>query len=126
MGGGMSVQHNTYIVYGARLPWDTLRDDDSAKYEAMEPYMESAFETDDVNRKRGISIISDGMNGAYHVVGRVFAKSRVYEGLDKPFTIPASNDDLLAMVRANVAETLSDLGSPDPVECGWHVFTHYR
>lgn len=124
----MSVQHNTYIIYGVILPWESLRDlDDEGVYEAMEPYFDSAFKPE-VNPRRGITIISDGMNGKYHAIGRVVRRTDVYQPFaEPPFAIPSDDQrDLFDLIRANVRETLADLSYDGPLDFGWHVFTHYR
>ena len=125
----MSVQHNTYAMFGAVLPYKggAWGEDDDRLYDRLEPYMDSAFKTDDVNPRRGITVIFDGMNGEYIAVGRVFAKSKVYEGFGPQPIAMSADPDLLDMVRANIAETIQEAGYTGPdIAPGWHVLTHYR
>lgn len=127
----MSVQHNTYVLYGVIIRdfaglTKTHQEGEQAQDDLMEPYSDDAFKPD-VNAKRGITILSDGMCGKYVAIGRVIAKTEVYQPFtDAPISIPTKDDDLCAMVRASVTETLADLGWTDPVKFGWHVLTFFR
>lgn len=131
----MSTQMNTYVLYGVVLPytkdprWDQSRADsidDNSSYMAMEPFMDSAFQIDDVNAQRGITVLFDGRDGDYIAVGRVIAKTHNHCGFNEPVSVSA-DAALLDMVRANIAWSLPEFGwQGDIPECGWHVITKLR
>ena len=118
----MSIQANTYVMFGAVLPGDTFAGDPDA-YERLEPYMDSAF--DGIKHHDGLCVLYDGMNGAYVAIGEVIAKTDEYnQGFEEPVTIgstpPTPHEELArkidALLPANVQR---------PV-LAWHVITHYR
>lgn len=112
----MSVQVNTYIAFGVLLPFDTLSEDDYDKYE---PYMDSAFKG--IHHHNGLCVIRDGMNGKYVIIGRVLAKSKVYENFDSPMT-PNVTPTEIELVGSLIT---SQFGIENPEVKLW-IFSHYR
>jgi hypothetical protein len=115
----MSVQQNTYVMWGVLLPYPD--DDDDEAYDRAEPYLDSAYD-DKVNPKGNVTILFDGMNGKYVAVGHVVQKSRVYEGLGKPVEMSAPKRGW----KADIAAALADAGLTSDKRPGWLTITHYR
>lgn len=80
----MSVQKNHYVVIGAKMGWDefhyairpnNISDDEFESWldEKISPFYDSAFES--ISKSKALSVICDGMNGEYVVVGQVREKS---------------------------------------------------
>lgn len=67
----MSVQVNTYLILGAKVPYPTGKSDaeQDAMHAKYEKFYDSAFEP----RERGLVVLFDGMNGEYVVAGQVYA-----------------------------------------------------
>lgn len=120
----MSVQSNTYVLVGAVLPFDefdTIHDD---PYEALEPYMDSAFKG--IHHHNGLCVLYDGMGGRYIAVGRVLAKSDDQNG-NYGFNSPVNlTEESSAELRDEVSDLIvKHLGVQAPLSREW-VLTHYR
>jgi hypothetical protein len=125
----MSVQFNTYALWGVLLPYK------GDLYDAAEPYRDDAFDQE-VNPKDNVTVLFDGMDGNYIAVGHVLAKSPNHEGFSKPITLPRapSVDRPEEMVaygewRKGIVNVLAALDidlDAEGYDLGWHVITHYR
>lgn len=119
----MSVQANTYVMWGHHIQTADVRELRSAQ-DRLEPYMDHASAR--IEHLNGLCCLWDGMCGKYVMLGRVFAKSKVDQGLDEPFSMPPADAAFYAMaheVTREVSHLLGDRILPTP---GWIVLTHYR
>lgn len=112
----MSVQVNTYIAFGAMMPFSTLNEDE---YDTYEPYMDSAFKG--IHHHNGLCVIRDGMNGEYVFIGRVLAKSRVHEHFDQAMTPEVTPTEMELI--GNLIASQFDIAKP---EVKLWIFSHYR
>lgn len=111
----MSVQVNTYVIYGTLLPYSACED----HYDALEPYM-------DDGGKDGVSVLYDGMNGQYVAVGHVLAKSEDDQGFEEPIhTFEAEKK--VGDYRKAAMKLLDEIGVvPSLSGFQWLVISHYR
>ena len=96
----MSVQKTHYVIWGIKFKPDSQEvieylgfDTDDDK---IEEYYNTAF--DNIISKNDISIIQDGMNGEYIIVGYIMNKSKAYGDLNdftKPFKTKEEVEDPL-------------------------------
>lgn len=112
----MGVEANTYVLYGAKLPFDQYGSEEW--YEKFEPYLDSAFK--EVDATLPLNVVFDGMNGLYVFVGKVLARTDFYGDVD-PTEITLPN-------KRNITKTIKKvLDIPiSSKECKLWVFTHYR
>lgn len=108
----MSVQCNTYVMWGALLPYKEFRE----RYEELEPYMDSAFKA--IHHHEGLCVLFDGMCGKYVAIGHVIAKSENGEGFPNPIKIDG-------VVQGDLPSRIATLARCE-VECGYIVLSHYR
>jgi hypothetical protein len=91
----MSVKLNTYICIGCMFDYKEWKKELEDKMESevqykrefmafdiMEPYFDSAYEG--IHHKDDLCILSDGMNGEFVFVGRVFHKTECYQHFGEP------------------------------------------
>lgn len=116
----MSVQLNTYVMYGVLLPFKRNLTDD--QNDILEKYQDSAFKPE-FNPKDGLTVLDDGMNGRYIAIGHVVAKSANYEGLNAPVILSSTPD-----YDSEALHSIITVLGFDPVQCnaGWLVISHYR
>jgi hypothetical protein len=98
----MSVQLNTYVMYGVLLPFRRELSDE--QNDLLEGYTDSAF-TPDFNPKDGLTALDDGMNGEYLAIGKVIAKTDDHEGFSKPVAPSAAKNALAALKEKRERET---------------------
>lgn len=113
----MSVQVNTYVLCGVKLPFRECEDDNA--YEKLETYLDSAFEG--IHHHNGLCVVDDGMNGNYTFIGRVLAKTKNYEHFYDPVSTDIS--ELEKELISNLISAQFDIEKPD-IKI-W-VFSHYR
>lgn len=118
----MSVQMNTYVMYGLLLPYDKFGD----IWDSFEEYHDSAFEG--IQHTEGLCMLSDGMCGKYVAVGRVLAKTQNHEGFDAPVDLLAhpfmeGTENLLEQIRDMLHPTA---GLPADAQLRHLVISHYR
>lgn len=126
----MSSQSNTYVVYGMSFDYSQLEDHiekvgSEELWEALcEKHYDRAFSSDSPE----FSIINDGMNGEYTVIGKVLAKTGDYGGFDGFVNMRVSHIDKQKTTYF-IQDVLNHLG----VNMEWYniipgtmVFTHYR
>lgn len=112
----MSVQCNTYVIVGTKLPFPELTDSDPT-YHKYEKWCDSAYKP----RKKGMVCLFDGMNGEYIVLGHVVASTGNWEPFEKPISASVSKE-----VRESVKEELTRLfGLVNPTVKTW-IVSHYR
>jgi hypothetical protein len=113
----MSVQMNTYVMWGAVLPFDEFRDRDD-----FEKYCDDAFKG--IHHHNGLCILDDGMDGKYVAIGHVLEKTANHGGFGKPIRLIGEPD-----IDFNVFERIETvIGRPLKIDevCGWLVISHYR
>ena len=123
----MSVNSNTYVVFGIKLDYDELYDkiENSNKEdlweELLDKYRESAFGP----AKEDFSIIPDGMDGEYVVIGKVLDKTEVYESFPGFANLTISDAEKIEVMSKimNLMEELEVVILHDFPKL--LVFTHY-
>lgn len=119
----MSVNVTTYVIYGALLPYPKHLDD--AEHEFLWENHGAGYWDEEV--RAGLSYISDGMDGAWCAVGKVFARSWRDDcgALPRTFSIPRTKP---VGVQALVAEFVDKHNlntDPHGYQVGWHVLVDY-
>lgn len=115
----MSVQETTYIVLGVRLPFDYFSEEErEALYGGK--YTDNVHKRD-IGNHNGITVILDGKNGEYCVIGKVLVKARHTEGDGVSFTTLDISDS----ARDDVKQKLGDIFSITLTPIHPLVFTHY-
>ena len=115
----MSSQQNTYVMLGAKFPYDLFK----GKSEEIEPYMDSAF--DNIYHNERLCILYDGLNAEYVIIGKVLAKTRNHAGFEDPIVL----DDTSAtrLVQGDIKHLLfNKLKLDTTFEVNLIVVTHYR
>lgn len=74
----MGVVQTHYIIVGLRLPFPD-EDEDEDEDEKWSGYSDNGY-IDEIGHVKGISIISDGMNGEYFLIGRIISKGVAEHG----------------------------------------------
>ena len=119
----MSVQENDYIGIGVLTPYPKY-DNDEEREKASDRddlYSDSAF--NGITHYKGLCVISDGMNGEFWFVGRILAKSKVYERLYGPIDFNALSSSVdIEMLAALIT---NQFGIEKPDIKIW-FFTAYR
>lgn len=116
----MSVQSNTYIMVGAKLPFDQFTEDQYE--ELLEPYRDSAYKG--IQHHNNLCVVADGMGGRYVFIGRVLAKTDDQNGnygFDKPIDATAA---MTPELQAEVATLIQQQFGLAPDVRLW-IFTHY-
>ena len=73
----MSVNCNTYLMIGVKLPYDDKwKGEDN--YEKFEDYHDSS--SGGIHHHNGLCMLSDGMSGEYVIIGKVLQKSGSHGG----------------------------------------------
>lgn len=86
----MGVMTRTYVIYGFRVP--EFRDfHDTVWEEAYDP-----TGSDRVFSHNGISIVADGMNGKYTVIGKILRKTDAMNVFDEFLSL---SDDLFPVIE---------------------------
>lgn len=115
----MSVQETTYIVLGVKLPFDYFSEEEREALYGGE-YTDNVHQKA-IGNKDGITVILDGMNGDYIVVGKVLVKARHHDGDGVSFTTLDISDS----ARDEVKQKLGDHFSVTLTPVHPLVFTHY-
>jgi len=113
----MSVQVNTYIMWGALFPFKEFAD-----REDFEPYYDSAFKG--IHHHNGLCVLADGMDGEYTAIGHVLHKTRNHDGFQEPISLfgqPILDFDVFERVQELIGRQLRD-----DERCGYLVISHYR
>lgn len=113
----MSVQVNTYVLCGIKLPFREWEDESA--YEKTEPYLDSAFKG--VHHHNGLCVVDDGMNGNYTFIGRVLAKTKNYEHFEEPVST-----DISGLEKELIASLISAQFNIEKPEVKVWIFSHYR
>lgn len=113
----MSVQSNTYVMAGVKLPFDHFSDE---QREAMDDYRDSAYHG--IQHHNGLCVVDDGMCGEYTFIGRVLAKSIDEHGSGIPPTDCTVSEEL----RAEVAGLLIKHFDLAYADVRVWAFTHCR
>lgn len=117
----MSSQCNTYVIIGAKFPYDTFSDD--AIRERMEPYYDSAFKG--IHHHDGLCVLRDGMNGEYVIIGKVLAKTENHLNFEQIIEIP--HDPQAAYeIKTDIVQAFGDAIGSDDFKVGPIVVSHYR
>lgn len=118
----MSVQSNTYVIYGVVLPYEKISD-----FSIFDDYTDSAFDGN-MNPKDGITALVDGMSGNYVAVGIAIEKARQEEGFLNPVEIGFKPDGsnveyAIAAMYGLIKQAMGEEYVPQPK---WYVISHYR
>lgn len=117
----MGVDATHYVMIGIRLPYKHFPEEfsESEQYEAMH---DNAYNDD---FSEGVSIVTDGMNGKYAVVGRVIEKgvSDHGNGIDMTEIVGKAlrNPKLIREIREALGEY-----APETIQLSAICFTHYH
>lgn len=113
----MSVNTNQYIMLGVNLPFIT----ETEKGEKIEPYHDNDYKKT-VHEKDGLTVVSDGVNGDFTMVGKVLERSNLNETLDGPIKLLTVSPAL----KRQVAKKISSLFSIKNPDVQLWFFTHYH
>ena len=116
----MSVQSNTYIMAGVKLPFNHFTEDQRLE---LDRYEDSAFSG--IHHHNGLCMIGDGMDSKYVFIGRVLTKTDDQNG---NYGLDAPVDCSLVMTPALHAEVTTLISEQFNFAANVHlwVFTHYR
>jgi len=88
----MGVDRTDYVIVGVNVPYDDFyagvshpNDGDGMDHyeKYCEPYVDDSHKSE-IHERDGLTMIFDGMNGKYVIVGRVLAKARASHGEGLP------------------------------------------
>lgn len=113
----MSVQVNTYVVLGVRLPYKKGED----QFDKWEKLMDSAYEPALIGE---LVCLFDGMCGNYIIVGRVLAVTGCHEAFEDPIEIGMKMLDPREHEYDEVRRELVALGVEPPLSL--FVVDHHR
>lgn len=110
----MSVSKSQYIFYGVSIPY--FEDNDEEQY--------WKFETEFDN----ITLLSDGMNGDYSLIGKIICKDegdRYRDGMladTEPLNFGILiTDEMKRLVKESIKKHFPEVDQ----ECSLHIVTHY-
>tara|TARA_R110002094_G_C4842409_1_gene206340 strand:+ start:380 stop:733 length:354 start_codon:yes stop_codon:yes gene_type:complete len=117
----MSVQTNTYLMIGIKLPYDAKFSDDDEE-DKFEDYYDSAF--GGIKHHNGLCMLLDGMSGDYVIIGKVLKKTESHRGFELG---PISLDeiDVDGSERKHVSSLIKaqfDIDKPATIL----IVSHYR
>lgn len=117
----MSTQSNTYMMVGAKLPYDQFTEEQHE--ELLDTYRDSAYKG--IQHHNDLCVVVDGMSGRYVFIGRVLAKTDDQNG-NYGFYNPI--DATAAMTPELQAEvtTLIQQQFGLALDVRLWAFTHYR
>lgn len=123
----MSVQLNTYVLYGNILDYAELRArhriEGGSLYDLVDPYLDNAF-SGETNPRDGLTVLFDGMDGKYVAVGHVIAKTESFGGFTGAIEVPGELPT--SPIRTALFNLMQDLKAGDKHNPGWWVVSHYR
>lgn len=121
----MSVQVNTYVMYGVVLNYEEVKAHvGKGFYELFEPYIDNAFKPE-TNPKDGITVLFDGMNGKYIAIGQVVEKTANHRSFDDVVSV-AKYPTLFTAMTQTIQLYKSASGKSSLPKMGWHVISHKR
>lgn len=87
----MSVQVNTYVIIGYKFEYSEFNEryKGDPGYDLISNIEDTAFEG--INNKNGLTVLFDGMNGEYVIVGHVLEKTREDQHFNKVIEIDSSS-----------------------------------
>lgn len=115
----MGVSNVHYIILGIRLEFQNLG---HIEPEFLEKFEDNCY-VKDVTEKDNITLISDGMNGEYHFIGKVLAKSTSSVGFDEAVSFDCDQNErekVFQSIQDNFGITLN------PTDIQLWVFTHWH
>jgi len=123
----MGVDTTNYIVFGYKLPYSVCGKDEDYDdfYEKFKEYIES--EHDEKYKKRLLSIISDGMDGKYCIVGKIIDRTDAdcycFSNNFNVIPSPIIDNDLIDQLKSEFIRLFPKYSSHafDP---RYFVFTH--
>jgi hypothetical protein len=77
----MGVARTDYVIYGVNVPFNTVSEDEDQYDEWLDEYEDNGYEQEIKRGELGLTMVSDGMNGDYAIIGFVMAKALQYDGL---------------------------------------------
>lgn len=123
----MSTQANHYIIIGKKFTYEEFNElfkEEATKDAFLDSYCDSAF-NQLVKNDHGLTLLYDGMNGEYAILGIVLAKTGVHEGFEKVHDLNFTTIDKsltlhhLTVALQGITEVKYDDVRP-------YVLTHYR
>ena len=112
----MGVDMTHYVVLGVKVPF---KDIGTEKWDMLEAYEDNGYEKIPTI-KDGLTLVSDGMNGEYAVMGMVLAKGMEEDGLE--MTECRCDEALATVIGHKVCQVL---GVPDR-PASIFAFTHFH
>ncbi len=113
----MSVAINQYIIYGIKFEYQEIKDSlkkiygeeqGIQKYEEMCDLLNDNGYKKEIGEYAGLSLISDGMNGKYEVLGKVYEKTTQGNYIDY-FAIEMSNSMVNEMALSIMVSLYGDI-----------------
>lgn len=123
----MSVRTNQYIMYGIKLPFKKIFDEEVWS-ERTELYRDNGYKPE-IKHYKGLSIVSDGMNGQWEFLGRIIAKSEIDQNLDGPYRFELCPPETAELIAALINTQFEELCSEQDIEASdieTYFFTHYH
>lgn len=128
----MGVCATHYVVAGVKLHYKEAfpNSDSDSDSERFDEYFDNAY-SDEIINKNDISIIADGMNGDYVVVGKIIAKAVAEHGDGLPMTCCDMSDDeknkIISLIIVLFRDKFPHLQLLLPyLVCRVYAFTHYH
>lgn len=106
----MGIARTDYVMLAARLEYGTL------DYDVIEDYMDNTY-SNEVTIHKGLTVISDGMNGEYLFIGKVLAKS-VDDGIPPMCPTPEGSGEIRKKIKDQFGIVYASVSV-------W-VFTHWH
>ena len=114
----MGTERRDYIMLGAKLPYEAI---DANEQELLDAYWDNAYE-DEVKEHGGITMVADGMNGHYVILGKVLMKGLEDGGFEMTEVL-APDLNMVQLIAARVQDILK---LDEPPEVKTWVFSHYH
>ena len=130
----MSIGRVDYVIVGMKFPFkaifpDCQNDSETEQYlDKYDLYLDDYYK-EAITEHDGLTLVADGMNGKYVIIGKVLRKATIDQGIDIINTaeeMPVEEFGPIALairklVRKLVGDTVDQQGT-----MGMWVFTHWH
>jgi hypothetical protein len=128
----MSTERVDYVIHGMKFPFRTIFPQCGSDYEREQaivekyaPYEDNCYQSE-VIELDGLTIVSDGMNCEYVVIGKVIQKALIDNGGGLEIMDACTLPQLDSVVLQYRIEMLVGKEAFEQGEMGTWVFTHWR
>jgi hypothetical protein len=126
----MSISQTHYVILGIKYDFDEAKrnlGDEVFDNDIVNNYEDDVYE-EKITEKNGLTVVSDGMNGEYFVIGKVLVKASLVDGIEMT-SIPIQHSGQVTeqtrKIMRDIEKCFPQL-NPDPLDVKIYIFTHWH